>query len=139
MAKEYSPFTPGGPVPVEFFVGRTQELGRLFSAVRKSCTLPTVEGAFVLGERGIGKSSLCRVAVRAAERDLGVLGPHVFLGGVRSLHEMARRIFDRLLKDSLDRPWYESIKSFLGNHVRQVGIFGLSVDFTHRRRILPGP
>jgi AAA+ ATPase superfamily predicted ATPase len=129
MPKEYSPFTPGRPVPIEFFVGRVQELEKIISSVRKSCSLPTVEALFVHGERGIGKSSLCRVAVRAAERDPGVLGLHVFLGGVKSLEEMVRRVFERLLQESIDRPWYDSVKKFLGNHVRQVGLFGLSVEF----------
>jgi len=136
MPKEYSPFTPGRPVPIEFFVGRLEELERLIASVRKSCSLPTAESLFVFGERGIGKSSLCRVAVRAAERDPGVLGLHVFLGGVKSLEEMVRRIFERLLQESLDRPWYEAIKTFLGDHVRQVGIFGLSVEFNASQKVL---
>jgi hypothetical protein len=29
MTKDYSPFTPGLPVPVEFFVGRQEEVDRL--------------------------------------------------------------------------------------------------------------
>jgi len=29
MAQEYSPFTPGQPVPVEFFTGRVNEINKL--------------------------------------------------------------------------------------------------------------
>ena len=107
MAKDYSPFTPGVPVPVDFFVGRAQEVSRLIEITRRSVELGTLERAFVMGERGIGKSSLCRLARTIAERDLEVIGLHVFLGGVVTLEEMTRRVFERLLKDSRDTPWYE--------------------------------
>ena len=41
---------------------------------------------------------------------------------------MARRTFDRLLKDSIDRPWYQHVASFFGDRVRKVGLFGVSVE-----------
>lgn len=129
MPKEYSPFTPGLPVPVEFFVGRIHEVEQVLESVRKSGDLKTVERIFVIGERGIGKSSLCSFARVVAEEKLNVLGLHVFLGGVSSLEEMARRIFERLLQDSRDKPWFEGVKSFLGNHVKEVGLFGISLKF----------
>ena len=36
MQPELSPFKPGQPVPVEFFVGRTQEIQQLQSMVKAS-------------------------------------------------------------------------------------------------------
>ncbi len=136
MPKEYSPFTPGRPVPIEFFVGRVEELNRIVRATEKACTLNTVEPLFVYGERGIGKSSLCHVAVRAVETQAKVLGLHVYLGGVTTLEEMVRRVFERLLQDSQGRPWFESVKLFLGNHVKQVGLFGLTVEFEASKKDL---
>jgi len=129
MAREYSPFTPGIPVPVEFFVGRVQEITSLVSSVQKSVVKTTLERIFVSGERGIGKSSLCRFAGAVAEERHSVLALHVFLGGVDTLEEMARRIFERLLQDSREKAWFEAVKGFLGNHVQQVGLFGISLKF----------
>ncbi len=129
MAKEYSPFTPGVPVPVEFFVGREPEITDMVTRVAKSTTMKTLERAFIAGERGIGKSSLCRMALRIAEEKHEVVGLHVFLGGVTSLEEMVRRIFERLLQESRDRNWFDGVKSFLGNHVKEVGLFGVSLAF----------
>ncbi len=128
MAKDYSPFTPGQPVPVEFFVGRESEVERL-----KQKSAASLEGklqaAFCTGERGIGKSSLAAFARRIVERDQHVLGLHTFLGGVSSLEEMVRRVFDRLLKDSIGKSWEDKVKSFFGRHIKQVGLFGISVEF----------
>lgn len=128
MTKEYSPFTPGVPVPIDFFVGRINELKTLVNKAKAACQ-GRLERAFVYGERGIGKSSLCHMARIIAEKESEILGVHVFLGGVASLQEMTRRIFEKLLKDSIDRPWYEKVKSFLGKHVREVGLFGVNIEF----------
>jgi len=128
MPQEYSPFTPGQPVPVEFFVGRSSEVQEIARMVELASTGRFSIG-FLTGERGIGKSSLASFVRYFGEREHNVLGVHVFLGGVHELPEMARRAFDRLLKESIDRPWHQKVRSFLGNHVRQVGLFGITVEF----------
>ncbi|MGH8011872.1 MAG: AAA family ATPase [Candidatus Binataceae bacterium] len=128
LPKDYSPFTPGVPVPVEFFVGRLSEITLLKIKVLRS-VIGGPQVAYVSGERGIGKTSLAAFVRRLVERDGQVLGIHVFLGGVPSLEECVRLIFDRLVKESFDKPWYQKIKDFLGTHIQQVGLFGVSVGF----------
>ncbi len=128
--KDYSPFTPGVPVPIEFFIGRVAELQEIIKMAGKSASLGSLERIFVLGERGMGKSSLCRMAIAIAEEKYDMLGLHVYLGGVTSLEEMIRRVFERLLQKSRDRSWFQAVKGFLGNHVRQVDLFGVSLEFT---------
>lgn len=128
--KEYSPFTPGVPVPMQFFTGRISELQEIINMAGKSVNRKTLERIFVIGERGMGKSSLCRMASAISEEEHGILGLHVYLGGVNSLEEMVRRIFERLLQKSRDKSWFDAVKTFLGNHIRQVGLFGFSLEFT---------
>ncbi len=124
---EYSPFTPGQSVPIEFFVGRVAEIERLRSLLRAS-TAGKFRIGYVSGERGIGKSSLVSFVRHLAEREEGVAGAHVFLGGVDNLAEMVRRTFDRLLKDSLEKPWHQKIRELFGKHVKQIGLFGITVE-----------
>ena len=83
---------------------------------------------FISGERGIGKSSLASFVRHLCEREGRVTGCHVYLGGVRDVPQMARRTFDRLLKDSIDRPWHRQVLEFFGDRVRKVGLFGVSVE-----------
>ncbi|MBI3272708.1 MAG: ATP-binding protein [Planctomycetes bacterium] len=128
MPKEYSPFTPGQPVPVEFFVGRSAEIELLKGKIAATST-GRLQVAFLAGERGVGKSSLASFISFMAERDTKLLALHTFLGGVTSLEEMARRIFDRLLKDSMGKSWYGKIEGFFGKHIQKVGLFGVSVEF----------
>ncbi len=127
MLPEASPFTPGQPVPLEFFVGRIAEVEHLRSMVRAS-TQGRFKIGFVTGERGIGKSSLVSFVRHLGEREASIAGVHVFLGGATGLTDMIRRTFDRLLKESIDKPWYEKVSGFFGNHVRKVGLFGASVE-----------
>ncbi len=127
MNPETSPFSPGQPVPIEFFIGRIREVERLRGMVRAS-TQGKFRIGFVSGERGIGKSSLASFVRYLSEHESQVAGWHVFLGGVEDLNEMLRRTFDRLLKESMDKPWHEQIRNFFGNHVRQVGLFGVTLE-----------
>lgn len=132
MPKDYSPFTPGQPAPVEFFVGRRNEVDRLKS-IAGSAARGKLQVAFLTGERGIGKSSLASIVRFLAERDERILGIHAFLGGVDSLEEMARRIFDRLVKETSDTTWFGKVKSFFGDRVQKVGLFGVTFDFNPPR------
>ena len=129
MNPETSPFSPGQPVPIEFFVGRIREIERLRSMVNAG-TQGKFRIGFVSGERGIGKSSLASFVRHLSEHESQVAGCHVFLGGVEDLKEMLRRTFDRLLKESMDKPWHEQIKNFFGNHVRKVGLFGVTLELS---------
>ena len=127
MNPESSPFRPGQPIPIEFFVGRRKEVARLHGMVKASVR-GNFKIGFVSGERGIGKSSLAHFVRVLAEHESKTVGCHVFLGGVHELEEMLRRTFDRLLKDSMDKPWHESIKNFFGNRIRKVGLFGVTLE-----------
>ena len=127
MTPESSPFRPGQPVPAEFFVGRRDAIERLSGLVR-AANRGVFKTGFITGERGIGKSSLASFVRHLCERESRATGCHVYLGGVHDLHEMARRTFDRLLKDSIDRPWHRQVVEFFGDRVRKVGLFGVSVE-----------
>jgi len=127
MTPESSPFSPGQPVPIEFFTGRIREVEQLRSMV-KSSLMGRFKIGFVAGERGIGKSSLVSFIKHLAEREDNAAGCHIFLGGIKDLTETVRRIFDRLLKESIDKPWYGKVRGFFGRHVREVGLFGVSVE-----------
>lgn len=129
MVKDYSPFTPGQPVPLDFFVGRQaqiQEALRLVATAEKSKRLQCV---FVAGERGIGKSSFAAFVADAAESKHAFVGVHALLGGVRELDEAVRRIMDRLVKRSRGERWFGPLKKILKDHIREAGLFGLRVEF----------
>ena len=127
MTPESSPFSPGQPVPIEFFVGRLPEIERLRGMVDAS-TRGRFRIGFVSGERGIGKSSLAAFARRLVERDFGVAACHVFLGGVQDHREMLRRTFDRLLNESIDKPWHRQLMDLFGDRVSKVGLFGVTLE-----------
>lgn len=127
MQKDYSPFTPGQPVDPQFFVGRKEQVERLIQRAQ-SALAGRVEIVFVSGERGIGKTSLSNFARLYAETQFKMLTAYVHLGGVHDLSEAVRLTFQRLLQEGIDKPWYDRLKE-LFKHVRQVGLFGVVIEF----------
>ena len=129
MPKETSsPFTPGQPVSVEAFVGREEEL-RLLDRKAARVADGNLEVVFLSGERGIGKTSLARYILTVAERHHGLIGAHVYLGGVRTIEEVVRRSLDGIVKNGVDQPWYKNVAALMGRYVRKVGLFDVTVEF----------
>ena len=94
----------------------------------KASTNGAFKIGFVGGERGIGKSSIASLVRYLVERDAGVAGCHVFLGGVQDHREMLRKTFAEILKESVDKPWHNKLIDLFGSRVRQVGLFGVRFE-----------
>ena len=126
--KDASPFTPGSPAPVELFAGRDQQIQEVDNYLRQAAS-GRQTNAFLTGDRGIGKSSFASTMRQHAGVNRDMVGIHVFLGGVTSLEELARRILEELVKEGWDQPWYARIASILGDHVKKVGALGITIEF----------
>lgn len=127
-AKE-SPFTPGRPVPVEYFVARHKEIERLERAIRQTLSGRN-ENLLITGERGIGKSSLARFVRYVAEKEYNLVGTHCCLGGVTNLQEMMGAVFRQLLQDCTDKSLFDRLRGVFGDYVEGVTLFGVEVQFT---------
>ena len=53
---------------------------------------------------------------------------HVPIGGVQTPRDMLRRTYAALLNDSMGRPWHTQLRSFFGNRVRGIGVFGMKLE-----------
>lgn len=126
--KEYSPFQPGVPVKPGLFVGREHqihEIDRYLKQVRAG----RQQNVFLIGDRGVGKSSLAGFVREYAEQHYNLFSVHAFLGGVSTLDEVVRKIFDELLKKSHKEAWFKRIKKLFGENIEEVGLFGISLKF----------
>lgn len=126
--KEKSPFTPGNPVPSEFFVGRIGQIQEILRYVQQ-IKFGKQENIFLIGDGGIGKSSLASYLCSYVDTREKILGLHAFLGRVSTLEEMVRHIFDQLLQKTKGQIWFEKIAAFFGKHIKELGLFGVSVSF----------
>jgi AAA+ ATPase superfamily predicted ATPase len=119
-----SPFTPGKPVPVEYFVARFDEIKRLERAIRQTRSGRN-ENVFITGERGIGKSSLAGFIQHLAEKEYNFIGAHCFLGGVRDLESMVKEIFQRLFQEINDKTIFDNLKNIFGKYIKGITLFGM--------------
>ena len=129
--KEDSPFKPGSPVPVELFVGRTAQIQEIIRYAKQAAS-GMQENVFLSGERGIGKSSLASFIRQWVIKNENFLTVHVFLGGVSTLEELVRRIFEQILKEANTQTWFTKISGFFGKYIQSIGLFGISVGFNPR-------
>lgn len=127
--KENSPFTPGNPVPIELFVGRSEQIEQLIRYVEQILS-GKQENVFLTGDRGIGKSSLASFLRYYVSTRKNILGIHVFLGRVSTLEGMVQHIFDQILKETEAQAWFGDIVKFFGKYIKEIGLFGISVSFT---------
>lgn len=129
MQKDYSPFVPGQPVAPEFFIGRAEQVKFLFDRIRQTLS-GRLDIVFVSGERGIGKTSLAQFVRWYAERELGVVSAYIHLGGIQDVGEVVRRSIERLVQESNGKPWHKRLWNTLRSHIRQVGLFGVTIEFS---------
>lgn len=132
ISTKESPFTPGRPVPIEYFVARSKEVQRLERAIKQTVSGRN-ENVFITGQRGIGKSSLAGFVRYLAEKEYSFIGAHCFLGGVRTLEEMVRAILQRLFRECADKSIFDKLKSIFEKYISEVKLFGVGVEFTKDR------
>jgi len=133
--KEKSPFTPGSPVPVELFVGRSNQIRELIRYVKQTSS-GKQENIFLIGDRGIGKSSLASFLRYWVATQMNMLGVHVFLGRTSTLEQMVRHIFEQLLKETKVQTWFNDIAGLFGKYIKEIGLFGISVSFSPKEEDL---
>ena len=123
-----SPFTPGNPVRAELFAGRHQQIQDVSNYLMQAAS-GRMENVFLTGERGIGKSSFASFTLQKARANNNMVGVHIFLGGVTTLEELVRKVIEELINEISDRSWYDTVSEFLGDYVRKVGVFGVTIEF----------
>lgn len=126
--KKQSPFTPGRPVPIELFVGREKLITNLIKNIKY--TKKGKQGnIFLVGDRGIGKSSLASFFNYYVNSKENMIGIHVFLGGISSPKEMVKNIFNAILKSTKDEKIFNKIRTLFGKYISEIGLFGISLKF----------
>ncbi len=137
QTKSKSPFYPGQPVPVEFFIGRQSEIDRITRALRQ-VAVGKPQAVFVVGEYGIGKSSLAGLMRFLGEKENSLFGVHVLLGGANTLEEVAAKTVEAVLRsNAYEQTWSEAIRDALAKYVGTQGIFGFDIHFEQLKADAP--
>ena len=132
-----SSFSPGRPVPVEYFVARHKEIERIERAIRQTASGRN-ENIFITGERGIGKSSLASFARYLAEKDYNFVGAHCPLGAARGLEDVARTVFQSFMEGCVEKTVFEKLRGIFQKYIKDITLFGVGVEFTDDKSDLRG-
>ena len=128
LNKGKSPFYPGQPVPIDFFVGRITEINRIGRAIGQ-VELGKPQAIFLTGEYGIGKSSLASFMRYYAEKNNHILGIHVLLGGAETLEDVATKTIETVIQTQAYEPTIsEKVRNFLSKYISKQELFGFSIN-----------
>jgi len=129
ITKGRSPFYPGQPVPVEFFIGRIKEINQVIRAIGQ-VELGKPQSIFLIGEYGIGKSSLAGFMRYYGEKNNHIIGIHVFLGGAETLEDVATKTVEAVIKSQIYEPTItEKVRNSLSRYIGKQDLFGFSINF----------
>lgn len=132
-----SPFYPGQPVPVEFFVGRPNEIERLTRAASQVAA-GRPRAVYIEGDYGVGKTSLARLVRSLAENDPRLFGIHAFLGTATTREDVAALTLQATLQtDISDKSTSENIRHMLAKYVGEKNLFGFTLRLDEIRAYAP--
>ncbi|MGB0678358.1 MAG: AAA family ATPase [Polyangiales bacterium] len=133
-----SPFLPGQPVPPELFVGRQAQIQRIVERGAGQVAAGKPVAMFVEGEYGIGKSSLANYTRLLAEKQHGLHGVYVTLGGAQSLDDLTVPLMDGALSSkALEPSRSDKVRAWLAKYVGQQSLFGVTLNLEALQKDAP--
>ncbi len=126
--KPDSPFSPGRPVSVEFFVGRKKQVEEIGNYISSSLGKRQLESVLIYGDRGIGKSSLASYVSAIVERKDNMIPVHISLAGSSKIGDVVKDIVVRILEEIGKSNWFDSVKDFFGKYIKKIGFWGVQVE-----------
>ncbi len=123
-----SPFFPGKPVAPEYFIAREKEVSLIRRYLHQT-TFGRNENVFIIGERGMGKSSLAWLIKDMAEKEFNYVATHCHMGSVNNLEQFVQTLFPKLLADAPPGGLREKLTAMFGGLIKSVGAYGVSIEF----------
>ncbi|MBI4655536.1 MAG: ATP-binding protein [Elusimicrobia bacterium] len=129
ISKGKSPFYPGQPVPVDFFIGRLNEIQKITRAATQ-VELGKPQAVFLTGEYGIGKSSLAGFMRYYSEKNNHLIGIHILLGGADTIDELATKTVEAVINSQVYQTTIaEKIRNALSKYIGGPELFGFKINF----------
>ncbi len=128
MLKDKSPFFPGQPVPVDFFVGRLALIQRLMQRGVGQVEAGKPIAIYIQGEYGIGKSSIAGFIQALAERQHHLHGIYAPLGNAETLDHLGAVVLEATLRSgAFDLKREEKIRNWLAKYIGEQSFFGINL------------
>jgi len=134
-----NPFNPFGPANPEQFAGRSLELQEL-SRRLSSTVAGTPQHSAIMGERGIGKTSLLRKFQEIAHSQNCIVARVDLYPGVRDLEQLLVHLHEELRKSCVSYygllgKRFETVRNFLENYSVTLPIIGGGIERIQQRSL----
>ena len=121
-------FQPGQPVSPDRFEGREGIIKEIVSYF-PSIVCGNPQHFFIMGKRGMGKTSLANYISDVANKNYSMVTAHIMNDGVHSIEELLIQIIERILNSIKSEKWSEKIFKLFGDNIESVGLGGLNIKF----------
>ncbi len=112
------------------FVGRQTEFGRVQRSASEVAA-GKFDAIFLVGEYGIGKTSLAQYCAQWARVELKLFPIHVMLGGVADLEQLSEATIKTLSRtEAFDQTAGEKIRNMLAKYVGDQEFFGFRLNLS---------
>jgi hypothetical protein len=138
ITKGKSPFYPGQPVPLDLFVGRTEQINRIMQRGAGQVHLGKPISMFVQGDYGIGKSSIALLTQSMAERTYGLHPIYVSLGGAKELDDVALYVLQATIQSGAFVPAKaQKIGNWLSKYIGDQELFAFKLKLSALKEDAP--
>lgn len=132
-----SPFRPGYPAPPEIFVGRDNEISSITRYINQN-SKGLQKHVFLIGDRGIGKSSLASYVMNIARKRNQMVGIHIILDGAHDTKTLVKQILETILNEVRDEKWHKKVWNLFKDNVESAGVASFNIKFSPTEEDLMG-
>lgn len=138
ILKSKSPFYPGQPVPVEFFVGRASQIDHIMQRGVGQVEAGKPIALYIQGEYGIGKSSIAGFVQWAAEREHNLHSIYAPLGAAQTVDDVGAAILEATIRSGALNPGRsETLRNWLAKYIGNQSLFGVTIHADALRQDAP--
>jgi Cdc6-like AAA superfamily ATPase len=123
-----TPFQPGHPVSPENFKGRMNIIENI-SRYMPSVVSGNAHHFFIIGKRGMGKTSLGTYMKNIVQKKFKMVGVHILNDGTHDIETLIVQIIENILNEIESESWSKKIFKKLKEHIKSAGAFGTTIEF----------
>ena len=128
-----SPFEPGHHVSPDNFKGRSEDITKIMRYLPKIINKGIPEHFFVIGKRGMGKTSFVKYVANKVEEDFHMLPIYVNNEGRDDIEDLIQLLLESMFKE-LDKTkkGKKIIEEFIGN-INEIKLPGIGISLDNRK------
>lgn len=131
-----SPFEPWRPVSPDKFKGRKKDIQKIKRYMPRVKNQGTPEHFFIIGKRGMGKTSFIKYVSQELEENFQMIPIHINNGGGKTIDKLIEKLLEELLREFKKDYLGKSIIDKILNNVKEFKVAGTGVSLKDNTNLI---